>query len=127
MAREFNFQRRVWGWANACFGVGNQTGWQNTRERCNRFVEEALELCQSLDMSREDAHQIVDYVYNRPKGQRSQEVGGVMVTLAVLCECQNIEMDAAGEIELERVWNKIEVVRKKQATKRADSALPNGD
>ena len=120
------FQERVMHWADCCFGLP-RTRWNGTRERCNRFIEEALELCQAFDMSREDAHKIVDYVYNRPMGVCSQEVGGVMVTLAVLCAAHGLDMAQCGETELVRVWLKIEQVRLKQATKKADSALPQGD
>ena len=118
-----SFQERAWYWALKCFGV-DTSKWNSTRERCNRFIEEALELCQSLNMSREDAHMIVDYVYNRPVGKPQQEVGGVMVTLAVLCKTQDIDMEIAGDVELDRCWAKIDVIRQTQATKKADSALP---
>lgn len=55
-------------------------------ERIRRFVEEALELAQALDLPREDAHKLVDFVYDRPKGEVHQEVGGVSFSLLALCE-----------------------------------------
>ena len=54
----------------------------DTTERVHRFTEEALELGQALGCTREEAHQLVNYVYGRPVGEPGQEVGGVMTTLA---------------------------------------------
>lgn len=116
-----SFQRRVTVWAVECFGL-RELGFH--KERSHRFLEEALELVQSTGISREDCFKLVDYVYNRQVGETKQEVGGVLVTLAVLCSVHGIDMDVAGEDELKRIWEKIDVIRTKQAAKRRDSALP---
>ena len=52
-------------------------------------------------------------------------MGGVLLTLAPLCSAYGIDMEAAGEAELARVWTKIDKIRVKQATKRPLSPLPN--
>ena len=75
-------QSRVLPWMLACFGP---TIPFDKTERNHRFLEEALELVQSIGCTQSEAHQLVDYVYGRPAGEPSQEVGGVMVTLAALC------------------------------------------
>lgn len=93
-------------------------------ERNHRFVEEALELAQACGCSASEAHQLVDYVYGRPVGEKAQEVGGVMVTLAALCLAQGLDMHEAGEIELARIWTKVEAIRAKQAAKPKHSPLP---
>lgn len=100
------------------------------RERNHRFLEEALELCQSLGCSQEDAHVLVDYVYGRPQGQPGQEVGGVMITLAALCGAHtHLSMDVEARSELARI-NRPEVLEKirgKQAAKQREiptSPLP---
>lgn len=116
------FQRRVGGWMLACFGADIA---KNKAERCHRFLEEALELVQSITCTKEDAHLLVDYVFNRDVGKSHQEVGGVMVTLAALCNANGLEIDEAAEDELERVYDKMELIRKKQASKIANSALPS--
>ena len=67
---------------------------------------------------------MVDYVYDRPVGDPPQEVGGVMVTLACLCLAADMDMHDAGEVELARIWTKIEQIRKKQQTKPQHSPLP---
>lgn len=115
------FQTRVALWMLSCFGAevsGDRT------ERSHRFLEEALELVQAASCTASEAHQLVDYVFGRPVGELSQEVGGVMVTLAALCQAQDVDMHAAGETELARVWTKIDVIRAKHAAKPKYSPLP---
>ena len=110
--REHSFQSRVQPWMEECFCAFISN---NLYERNHRFIEEALELVQSCDMSSEDVHSLVDCVYSRPIGEKTQEVGGVMVTLAALCSAQKIDMHECGETELARIWTKIEQIRFKQA------------
>lgn len=116
------FQQRVLEWMMACFSMEicrNQT------ERNHRFLEESLELVQSLGCTASEAHQLVDYVFNRPAGDPEQELGGVMVTVAALCFPNNLDMDEAAETELVRIWTKIEKIRAKQAAKPKHSPLPS--
>lgn len=86
-------------------------------ERTFRFAEEAIELAQARGLSREQVMHLVDHVYNRPKGNQAQEVGGVMVTLAVLCYQADISMDDAGWLELHRAMINTPQIRLKQHTK----------
>jgi len=118
-----HFQDEAMAWAEQCFGPLG-TNWKGTKERAHRFFEEAAELCQALDMPCGDAHQIVDYVYNRKIGEPMQEVGGVMVTLAVLCGVVGLNLNKASWEEAARCHLAIEKIRAKQAAKRSDSALP---
>lgn len=67
--------------------------------RASRFIEEALELVQAQGMSRERAKRILYYVYDRPVGEPKQEVGGVCVTLAGLCQAMGIDMMDAAHVE----------------------------
>ncbi|WP_454731875.1 MULTISPECIES: hypothetical protein [Cupriavidus] len=115
------FQSRVEPWMLACFGAEIAA---DTEERNHRFLEEALELVQACGATASEAHQLVDYVYGRPVGDKHQEVGGVMVTLAALCLAQGLDMHAAGETELARIWTKVEQIRAKQAAKPKHSPLP---
>lgn len=108
------FQARVNDWLIDCLG---ETSVANKMERNARILEEALELVQSLDYNEASAHEMVGYVYGRDKGEPSQEVGGVMVSLAALCTTNNIDMLASGEIELKRCNLNKELIRKKQAAK----------
>lgn len=115
------FQFRVGRWMIACFGPVISA---DVHERNHRFLEESLELVQACGCTRADAHSLVDYVFNRPTGEQPQEVGGVMVTLAALCQAQDKNMMECGEMELKRIWGKIEIIRMKQTTKPASSPLP---
>ncbi|WP_218179140.1 hypothetical protein [Pseudomonas gingeri] len=116
-----SFQQRVQPWMLACFGemiAGDR------EERNHRFLEEALELVQSLGATADEAHQLVDYVYGRPVGEPGQEVGGVMVTLAALCQANSLDMHQQAETELARIWTKVEQIRAKQASKPQFGPLP---
>jgi len=115
------FQTRVNDWMQACFGAEIS---KDKGERNHRFLEEALELVQSIGCTQSEAHQLVEYVYGRPQGDINQEVGGVMVTMAALCLANGIDMHDGGETELTRVWTKIEKIRAKQAAKPKHSPLP---
>ncbi len=116
-----SFQGRMQPWMMACFGAEISA---DGAERNHRFLEESLELVQACGCTASEAHQLVDYVYGRPVGERAQEVGGVMVTLAALCLAQGLDMHAAGETELARIWTKVEAIRAKQAAKPKHSPLP---
>lgn len=116
------FQSGVAAWMRECFGPDIAA---DMLERADRFVEEALELAQTMPgFGPERAHALVDYVFNRPPGERRQEVGGVMVTLAALCNAADLSMAAEGDRELARVWTKVDAIRAKQAAKPTGSALP---
>lgn len=124
---EQSFQQRVQPWMMECFGPAISA---DKQERNHRFLEEALELVQACGATQSEAHQLVDYVYGRLAGEKAQEVGGVMVTVAALCLANDLDMHQAGEVELARIWTKVEQIRAKQAAKPKHSPLPeapNGD
>ncbi len=116
-----NFQKQVQHWMMACFSM---EVCRDGAERNHRFLEEALELVQALNCTRDEAHQLVDYVYDRPTGNAFQELGGVQLTLAALCFANDFDMAEAAKAELTRVWQKIDVIREKQANKPKHSPLP---
>lgn len=118
-----NFQTRVAVWMYQCF---SPVVCKDKRERAHRFFEEATELVQAAGISKEDCLKLVEYTYNRPIGEKTQEVGGVMVTLAAMCSTENIDMHNAGENELFRINRPdvMERIRAKQAAKPKFSPLP---
>ena len=116
-----DFQGRVRPWMWKCFGKEIAA---DTVERNHRFIEEALELVQACGASASECHQLVDYVFDRAAGEKDQEVGGVMVTLAALCLAHDENMHGAGERELRRIWTKVDQIRAKQAAKPKHSPLP---
>lgn len=113
-----DFQAQVQNWCVNTFGeeIAN-----DTRERNWRFLEEALELGQSLKMEKAEALTLVDYVFSRPVGEPKQELGGVMVTLAALAAASNMDMLDVGDIELSRVSTPemVAKIRAKQDAKRS--------
>lgn len=113
------FQPNVSAWMAQCFEQALAT---NITERCDRFLEEALELLQSLGYDRTRVTTLVEYVFGRPIGEAAQEVGGVMVTLAALCSTASIDMHAAGEAELNRIQHP-DVMAKIRAKQQAKNAL----
>lgn len=114
-------QQRVAEWMYDCFA---ETIINDKVERNYRFLEEALELVQSLGLAKNESHALVDYVYGRPKGEAYQETAGVLITLAALANVNDIQLGEAAESELRRVWDKIDTIRKKQATKKRYSSSP---
>lgn len=118
-----SFQGRVLDWLMDCFSMAIC---RDTTERNHRFLEEALELVQSTGCTASEAHQLVDYVFNRPVGDPFQEVGGVAITFSALCSCIDIDQDEAAEAELARISVPIimDKIRAKQAAKPKHSPLP---
>lgn len=115
------FQADVDKWVLECFGQAIR---DSIPERCHRLFEEATETVQSLGATREECHMLVDYVFDRPPGDPFQEVGGLLVCIAALCNASSIDMHWAAGVELHRIWGLIDKIRQKQKTKPASSPLP---
>lgn len=61
---------------------------------------------------------MVSHVFaDKTPGDPVQELGGAMVTLAVLAETNKLNMMEAGEVELARCRERIDLIRAKTATK----------
>jgi uncharacterized protein YukE len=118
---DLTFQAQVAQWMLACFGEEIA---RDRIERNHRFLEEALELVQANGCTPSEANQLVQYVFSRPAGDLAQEIGGVMVTLAALCNASDANIDIAASDEIARVWTKIDQIRAKQAGKPKHSPLP---
>lgn len=93
-------------WAHRTFGGIENFDPCAIEERARRFLEEAIELCQAVGVTREDTATVADYVFGRAPGQPAQEIGGVMVTLACLAEVLGESVCAAELTEWERVQSK---------------------
>lgn len=128
-----HFQDGVDAFMHECFGP---VATADRPQRAHRFLEEALELFQAVGCSRDEAYQLVDYVFSRPVGEKTQEVGGVMVTLAALCNAWGfervagrpveIDIETCAEKELARCWTVIEKIREKHKAKPKFGPLPGG-
>jgi NTP pyrophosphatase (non-canonical NTP hydrolase) len=115
------FQGDVDKWAHHCFGSTDAT---DKVLRSHRFVEEALELAQACGTTKTEVLQLVDYVFDRPVGEKGQEVGGVAVTLALLCSAYDLSMTWEGSKELDRVWENVGKIREKHLAKPKFGPLP---
>lgn len=68
-------------WVTDAFGSECAT---NTKERALRVLEEAVELAQSLDVTKEEAERVLNRTFTREVGETAQEVAGLQFTLMVL-------------------------------------------
>lgn len=116
-----DFQVRTVAWLRLCFGAAVAT---DVVERCHRLLEETLAAVQAGGCTRAEALSLVCYVYDRPVGVVSQEVGGVMLTLAAFCHAFQLDMALCGETELMRVWRLVDAIRLKQASERSSKPPP---
>lgn len=116
-----SFQDRVGDWMLACFGLEITL---DVTERNHRFLEESLELVQSLGCTADAAHQLVDYVFKRDKGDAWKEIGDVMLTLHALANAQYAVVDMAADDCIKRAWDNIEGIRLKSSRKPKFSPLP---
>lgn len=115
------YQASVGEWLAQCLGAARGT---DRAERTHRALEEALELAQACGCPEKDALALVRYVYARPTGPVAGEVGGVMVTVAALCQAFDVSLGSAAQEELERDWRRSAEIRVKAAAKRPGSPLP---
>lgn len=90
-------------WAARAFGTAHVT---NSKIRALRLLEEAIELAQSEGIPRHLVDHSTEVVYSRPPGEANQEIGGVLLTAAVYCTCNYINIEDALFTELQRVLNK---------------------
>lgn len=120
--RDGSFQERNAAWMAIAF-EGDPT---DLAERVARFGEESLELQQALGLTREDAHRLVDYVFDRPAGTPATEFGQAHSTLALLATFAGHDLQACGEAELARVSTPefIAKLRGKRATRHGRGPLP---
>lgn len=86
-------------WTRATFGEDMMA----PHERIMRFVEEAAELAQAEGLPVERVEDIVSYVYARPVGDPSQELGGVSLTLLAYAASKGLSADLAEAREVSRV------------------------
>lgn len=122
-SRHDTFQARIADWMQICFGPEISA---DRIERGDRLLEEVFELLQSGNYPPERIAALEAYTWSRPKGDPSQEVGGVMVTLAAYCQAFGLDMHEAAERECARISRPATVarIRAKQAAKPTGSALP---
>ena len=120
-----NFQAEVRTWMLQVF---NKEIAANRIERNWRFLEESLELVQACGGTQGNALKMVEYVFDRPCGKPSIEVGDVMITLAALCNAREIDLNYVAAKGLARGYKNIDKIRAKHNSKAlSDSPYPSGE
>lgn len=90
-------------WARRAFGANHIT---NSGIRALRLLEKAIELAQAEGIQRHMVDHCTAVVYGRPIGSAHQEIGGVLMTSAVYCSCNGLDMETVLRNELDRVLAK---------------------
>lgn len=114
------YQLKCADWVLKCFGAEVLA---DKSERNYRFLEEALELAQSHGVTKEEALKLVDYVFGRPLGEPTQEVGGVMTTLSTMCTVYGYDLEKCATVELDRCHERMDIIRAKWRNKQHRSPL----
>lgn len=96
--------RLAYAWGERCFGREHM---QDLGVRALRCAEEAVELAQAADVSKDMMHKLVEVVYSRPHGEMHQELGGVLLTSSVLALAMGYDSPlGVFEYELSRCLSK---------------------
>lgn len=86
-------------WAVEMFG----TVALDPKERALRLIEEALEVVQTVGLTREDIIPVLDRTFNRKPGELGNELGGLIMTAEALAEILNIDLQHEAEREYKRI------------------------
>jgi NTP pyrophosphatase (non-canonical NTP hydrolase) len=111
-----DFQKdRTLNWLKVVFDDRNN----DREERILRLLEEVMELAQAEGVKDYQVAQLQDQVFNKPVGEISQELGGVLVTLGSYLACTNQDPNMAYEREFARCEQPelVEKIRKKHDEK----------
>lgn len=110
-------QAMVMAWAEMAFGPEEARG---LPQRGLRLLEEAIEAFQACGGSPEIAHELVTYMFRRPRGSLGQEVGGVAVTLLALADAAGLSAEAEERREVNRVLSRpVEEFSRRNAARNA--------
>jgi hypothetical protein len=91
MMADPTIRRIIWEWGVRCFGLDHM---KDRKVRALRLVEEAIELCQAVEVPAEQVQRAVTMVYERPPGAAYQELGSVLLTSIVMAHCMGLDLDA---------------------------------
>ena len=96
-SKDQTLQQRVAAWVEKCFGLSLLL---DRKERGLRVLEEAAELAQALGCSQAQCAGTLAYVFSRPIGVPSQEVGGVATTVLAACAAIGEDFETLAEREV---------------------------
>lgn len=89
-------------WVERCFGSQAL----DPRVRAMRLLEEAAEFAQAVGVPAEKCTEIVGYVFSRPAGEPSQELGGVGVTWLACADSLGLSAETILLFEMNRISKK---------------------
>lgn len=113
-------QTSVLRWCAETFGNGIEV---TPGVRLMRFIEEATEMAQAFGLSKADVQKVVSYVYARPVGELSQEVGGVAITLMAFVESVGLSLPGCELTEIQRINAKDPERFKQRAREKGEANL----
>ena len=116
-----SLQRSVAEWMRHTFP---QSVILDQRERGFRFCEEAVELVQSLGVTRAEVLHLVENVFDRDAGTPEKEAGDAVITLAALCNARGVPMNIAFLERMQRNWQNADAIRAKHESKTTRGPLP---
>lgn len=93
-------QQRAYAWATATYGPQRVS---QRRYQAFRFLEEAMELCQTQGLSLEDFIRCAEYVAARQIGDTKVEMGDVHICLDIMAENLGLSLDACHTTALNRI------------------------
>lgn len=112
-----HLQKAVAGWVSATFGKSVQ---DSRRERAMRVCEEGIELAQSEGLGFDVIQRLAVRVYDRPKGEPTQEGAGVGVTLFAWADAAGLDLRTIVLDELARVSDpEVQVKCREKAKEKA--------
>lgn len=117
-------QRAIAKWCALAFGKEEA---ESLEQRGLRLFEETVEACQACNVDLAQLHHLLDFIYLRPVGQLTQELGGIGVCLLAMAEAAGVDADACEQQEVDRVLRKpIEHFRERDQAKDDAGVLAGG-
>lgn len=108
-------QDAIFAWATEAFGDAEVASFS---QRALRLLEETIELYQACEGDPALAHKLIDFIFDRPPGDIKQELGGVSVTLLVLCSALETRAEDVELAEVARILSKpVEHFRERNKAK----------
>lgn len=93
-------QSEVSAWVSETFGQDQAS---SIPVRALRFMEEAIELFQACGMPESKVHELATFIYAKPPGDFTQELGGTGTTLLALAAAAQVSASKAEWEEFQRV------------------------
>lgn len=95
------FQGAVQNWYDSLFkGTPEE---HSDRTITMRFLEEALELCQAMGLTRDDINRQADYTFSRPPGTPAEEIAGTNITFQHVANRAGVDIHDVSVAELIRI------------------------